>query len=138
VPLERVVEVLPRVEITRLHGVEPPVAGYVRHRGRVVPVLDLRARLRQHPRVAPMDEHLLVVRVRRPRGGEGPIALLVDRVEGLIDLEPARVEPTDAGEHPVTGMVALPGGLLLVTDPDLALTLEEDRALRAALDAEEP
>lgn len=136
VPLERAVEVLQRVEITPLSGLPAHLPGYVRYRGRAVPVLDLRARMEQPPAVAPFDEHLLVVRTRGPTGARALLALLVDRVAGLVDVDPAGAEPADA--PPVSGVVALPDGLLLLTDPDRALTIEEDRAARAALDEEGP
>lgn len=134
VPLERAVEVLQRVIITPLRGTTADVAGYVRHRGRVVPVLDLRARLGQEPAVPLLDEHLLVVRTRRPGGDEAPLALLVDRVVGLVDVKPDGARRAEA--PPVSGVVAFDDGLLLLADPDRALSIEEDRAVRAALDEE--
>lgn len=133
IPLERVIEVLPRVVITRLPGVPPPIAGYLRHRGRIVPALDLRRRLAQQPGVSAFDEHVLLVRVRGPDGEQGPLALLVDRVNGILELRTDGAAPPGPVMPPVEGMVSMGDGLLLVVDPDRALTLDESRALSDAL-----
>jgi len=137
VPLDRTVEVLPRVEITRLPGLKLPVVGHLRHRDRVLPAVDLRARLGREPAVAPFDEHVLIVSVRREHGSEDRLALLVDRVLGVTELDPEQAEPTTEGLPIVAGMVPWPDGLLVLLEPDRALTAEEEAALHDALDPEE-
>jgi purine-binding chemotaxis protein CheW len=73
---------------TAVPGVAAHVAGIVQVRGKVVPVVDLRARFGL-PAVAPTLDSRLVVGQR----GTRPVALLVDSAREVLKLEPDQLEP---------------------------------------------
>lgn len=64
-PLAAVLEVVRAVAITPLPGVPPVVEGAINVRGRVVPVLDLRARFGLPPHPLDPDQHLVLARTGR-------------------------------------------------------------------------
>jgi purine-binding chemotaxis protein CheW len=68
---------------TRVPGTKPHVAGLVQLRGRVVPVVDVRARFGAGAAERTPDARVIVV-----RDGERHVALLVDRAREVLDLAP--------------------------------------------------
>lgn len=73
---------------TRVPGTQPWVAGLVQVRGRVVPVVDLRARFGL-PAVAPTLDTRVVVVQREER----TVGLLVDAAREVVQLAPDAVKP---------------------------------------------
>jgi len=73
---------------TSVPGVAAHVAGIVQVRGKVVPVVDLRARFGL-PRAEPTLDSRLVV----GQSGSRPVALLVDSAREVLKLEPDQLEP---------------------------------------------
>jgi purine-binding chemotaxis protein CheW len=73
---------------TVVPGVAGHVAGIVQVRGKVVPVVDLRARFGL-PAAAPTLDSRLVV----GQQGSRPVALLVDSAREVLKLEPDQLEP---------------------------------------------
>jgi purine-binding chemotaxis protein CheW len=124
--LARVEEVLRPLPVTRLPLAPRGIAGLMNLRGRIVPVVDLRAVLGRD--AAPADgaaAGLVVV-----RSVEGPVALLVDAIGDVRRadaLEPLRALPAasselrDDGGSLVASTLALPGELLVVLDLDRVL-----------------
>jgi purine-binding chemotaxis protein CheW len=115
IEVERVREVLRQQAITRVPLAPPTVAGLINLRGQVVTTVDLRERLQLAPDqdIQPM---LVVVLV----GGES-VALLVDRIGGVVDVSDEQFEPPpDTLVGPVRELVLgaykLDGQLLLGLD----------------------
>jgi purine-binding chemotaxis protein CheW len=77
---------------TAVPGVAAHVAGIVQVRGRVVPVVDLRARFGL-PAGGITADSRLVVGQRDAGGGGRPVALLVDSAREVIKLDPEQIEP---------------------------------------------
>lgn len=127
-PLERVVEVAPRVAIARLPGAPSPVVGIVRHRGDMAVAIDLRTRLGHPPRPPSLDDHLVVARTARRL-----VALVVDRVERVRDVDDAAIRPPAVRAPHVRGVVELEDGLLVIEDLDAVLSLDEEAAIDDAL-----
>ncbi|APR85450.1 Positive regulator of CheA protein activity [Minicystis rosea] len=128
--MDHVREVVPRLLLTPLPGVTAPIVGAFSYRGVPVPVIDLRARLGQPTRRPERDDHFLIVQTARRT-----VALVVDRVEGMRS---GSIEEMVAAPFPspsIAGIVPLPDGLLLVYDLDAALSLEEERAIEAGMQA---
>jgi purine-binding chemotaxis protein CheW len=73
---------------TAVPGVASHVVGIVQVRGRVVPVVNLRARFGL-PAVEPTLDSRLVV----GQQGVRPVALLVDSAREVLKIEPAQLEP---------------------------------------------
>lgn len=128
VPVERVIEVVPRVWLTPLPTAARVIAGAFNYRGAVTVAVDLRSRLGHAARPPSPDDHLLVV-----RGARRVLALVVDPVRDLRPLAPGQVQaPTVAVPH-IRGLVTLDDGLLLVEDLDAVLSLDEEEAVERAL-----
>ncbi|MBN9610190.1 MAG: chemotaxis protein CheW [Actinobacteria bacterium 69-20] len=120
IEVTRVREVLREQSITRVPLAPPTVAGLINLRGQVVTTIDL------HPRLVPTGrrsaESMLVVVFA---GGES-VALLVDRIGGVVDVTDDQFEPppdtlVGAVRELVSGAYKLDGQLLLSLDVDAAV-----------------
>jgi chemotaxis signal transduction protein len=100
-PLERVSAVLRPPPVTRTPWPPPDVVGVAHLRGSLLAVLDLGTRLRAAPAERP--GRMVVV---SPGGGREPVALLVDRVAGIVETDDAVEAP------PPEAAAALPEGWL--------------------------
>lgn len=120
VEVERVREVLRGQHLTRVPLAPTTIAGLINLRGQVVTTVDL------HERFEGGDERngdsmLVVVMV-----GDESVALLVDRIGGVVDVDSEQFEPppdTLGGtvRELVTGAYKLDGQLLLSLDVDAAV-----------------
>ena len=111
IELGRVAEVHQLVAVTPAPDATGGLVGYVDIRGRVVPVVDLRLALGAQPRPWDASMHLVVCSV-----GEELVALAVDRVEGVAEME---LDARDDASHAAVTAVARSEslGLLPVLDP---------------------
>lgn len=73
---------------TRVPGAQDFVAGVIQVRGRVVPVVDLRARFGLAPATATLDTRVVVVQSR-----DRTVGLLVDSAREVIKLLPEQIKP---------------------------------------------
>jgi purine-binding chemotaxis protein CheW len=138
-PLDRVVEVVPRVAITRLPELALPVLGFLAYRGTPVAAVDMRHRLGYPARPPSLADHVVIARARTRAGTATSIALVVDRALGVRQIDLAHLQLPPESASFVAGVTPLDSGLLLVSDLDQVLSLEEERAVAAALRAlEEP
>lgn len=87
-PVEDVQEIVPLPLLAHPPGLPPALEGFLNLRGAAVPVLRL-ARLFDLAIVPPGLYTPLVIL----RGEGGPVALLVDRVERLVEVLPAELAP---------------------------------------------
>jgi purine-binding chemotaxis protein CheW len=136
-PLDRVVEVVPRVAITRLPELPLPVLGFLVHRGAAVAAVDMRHRLGYPVRPPSLADHVIIARARTVAGTPTSIALVVDRALGVRQVDPTHVRLPPESASFVAGLIPLGSGLLLVSDLDQVLSLEQERAVAAALRAHE-
>ncbi|HEU5005754.1 MAG TPA: chemotaxis protein CheW [Jatrophihabitantaceae bacterium] len=121
IEVERVREVLRQQAITSVPLAPPTVAGLINLRGQVVTTVDLRERLQLRTRNGESQPMLVVVLV----AGES-IALLVDRIGGVVDVSDDQFEPppdtlTGTVRELVVGAYKLEGQLLLGLDVDTAV-----------------
>lgn len=129
---EDVLEVLPAVRITHLPGGPEFVEGVIDLRGTGVAVLDLRRRFGIRRRPLSPDDRLVLVQIE-----DRPLALRVDRALDLRTV-PAHEMDTSAvpfadPEH-AAGLIRLPDGLVVISDPARLLSSEASELLREALD----
>lgn len=122
VRVDRVREVLRHQELTAVPGAPATVAGLLNLRGQVVTTIDLGRRLQLPARAAAEAPMLVVVLV----GGES-VALLVDRVGAVVDVDEASFEPPPdtvrgVGRELVRGAYKLDEHLLLSLDVEAAVT----------------
>jgi purine-binding chemotaxis protein CheW len=114
-PVEEVIEVLRMVAVTALPEAPCWVAGVINLRGRIIPVIDLRARLGMPPREPALSTPIIVVGRREAAAG-----LLADGAVEVLTLPSEAVEPPDRLPAPapaVTGMARQGDRLILVLDP---------------------
>jgi purine-binding chemotaxis protein CheW len=121
IEVERVREVLRQQDITRVPLAPSTVAGLLNLRGQVVTTIDLRERLQLEADQGEHEPMLVVVLV----AGES-IALLVDRIGGVVDVGDEQFEPppdTLIGNvrELVRGAYKLEAQLLLGLDVDAAV-----------------
>ncbi|MEJ0098285.1 MAG: chemotaxis protein CheW [Pseudomonadota bacterium] len=121
------------VAVTPLPTAPAVVLGIIDVAGHIVPVINLRQRLRLPERPVTADDQFAIVRVAKRR-----LALVVDAAASVI-AAPARalVGSNDIvpGLEYLRGVVQLPDGLVLIHDLERFLSLDEARALDAALQA---
>jgi purine-binding chemotaxis protein CheW len=130
----RVQEVVRMGDITPVHHAPNHVVGIRNLRGRIVTVLDLRARLQLGSAEVGPDSRILIVESQ----GD-PVGLLVDRVADTIAVDPARLEPPPPNLHGVQGRHlrgVCHGGDRLVALLDPSAVIEPD-ARSAQLPARE-
>lgn len=135
-PLESVVRVERAAAVTPLPGAPPSLLGALNHHGRLLPVVDLRQRLRLSGReVEPADQFILV------RCGTWTVVVPVDRVEGIAPLGKL-VSTEDLTGDPlgVEGLVPSEDGVLVVQDAERLLSPSEGALFEEAAGsaAEEP
>jgi purine-binding chemotaxis protein CheW len=134
-PTADVRELVRAVTITPLPNAPAAIEGVVNVRGRVLPVLDVRARF--HLPAKPLDpsDHFIVA-----SAGARGVILRVDRASHLALVDEASVQPPEtlgASATYVAGVAKLEGGLVLIHDLTTFLSDAEsaslDEALRAGL-----
>ena len=133
--LSQVERVVSMVAVSPLPHTPAVVVGVINYRGSVVPVLDLRPRFGFPRREFGLTDHLLLGRTSRRL-----LALPVDEVLGVNEvpvedaIAPSTLLP---GAGYVTGIVALPDGLLFIHDLEALLSVDEERRLTEAMDDSE-
>ena len=133
--LSQVERVVSMVAVSPLPHTPAVVVGVINYRGSVVPVLDLRPRFGFPRREFGLTDHLLLGRTSRRL-----LALPVDEVLGVNEvpvedaIAPSTLLP---GAGYVTGIVALPDGLLFIHDLEALLSVDEERRLTEAIDDSE-
>jgi purine-binding chemotaxis protein CheW len=132
-PTVDVRELVRAVAITPLPNAPAVIEGVVNVRGRVLPVLDVRARFRLPPRSLDPSDHFIVASAG-PRG----VILRVDRASNLALVDEASVQPPQTlgpSATYVAGVAKLDGGLMLIHDLATFLSAAEAASLDEALDA---
>ena len=121
VPIHHVQEIVRVPNINRVPHAQPGVEGVINLRGRVLPVVDLAARL-----ALGITERARSARVVVVDGGSESVGLLVDGVSEVLRVPAADVEPPSArttGDGPtaVLGVAKLGERLVLLLDLDAVL-----------------
>jgi len=127
-------EVVRVAAFARLPKAPQVIEGVLNFRGAAVPVLAIRARFGLPLRPVRTTDHLIVA-----RAGKRIAAIRVDRVSDLVeaaekDIEDARSVTPQSGY--ISGVLKLPGGIILIHDLatflNAAEAVELDHALEAA------
>lgn len=129
--LEAVERVVHLVEVTRLPKAPQVILGVINVHGRVIPVVDLRARFGRPPRAATLTDQLIIARM--PRRSVG---LVADAVEGVSQYGEAQAIAATAvvpGTRYIAGVVKLGDGMVLIQDLAALLALDEERQLDEAI-----
>jgi purine-binding chemotaxis protein CheW len=113
---EDVLQMESYVGATPVPGTLPYVAGVIQVRGRVVPVVDLRARFGLPASVATIDSRVVVAQIE-----QRTVGLLVDSAREVVKLSPEQIQPpppmmADGAEGFVKAVAHLDKRMLMVID----------------------
>ncbi len=133
-PLPAVVKVIHAVEITCLPKAPEIITGIIDVKGQIIPVADIRKRFGLPSHEIQPDDRLIIV-----QAGLRRIAILVDTVTGIRDLEPRQLELAAEsfpfGQH-ILGVGKVEDGLVVIYDLQRFLSLNEEQELMDALKSE--
>jgi purine-binding chemotaxis protein CheW len=111
---EHIAEIVPRVKLEHVPDSPPQVLGVINWRGRVVPVVDVRARISESSGALPPYQYLVIVEARTR-----PIGLAVDDVRDVRSVRLVDVEkPGELAGTRGPGVVRIDRELVLVVGPD--------------------
>jgi purine-binding chemotaxis protein CheW len=130
VQILKVHEIISMLPITRVPRTPQFVRGVINLRGKVVPVIDLRAKLAM-PADAEGESCIVIVQVRALQ-----IGIVVDRVSEVTTIGDADIEPTpafgpDVATEYLLGLAKADGRVRLLLDIERVLTSQEIVALGA-------
>ena len=128
----KVQEIIRMVEITPVPNMPSFALGVINLRGRIVPIINIRARL-SLPDREPTARTCIIF----ARSAGGTFGFLVDDVAEVTSLPRDSVETTDSGPDWLSsdlfvGVGKLTGKLLVIIDSDLLLSTKEQKALQKA------
>jgi purine-binding chemotaxis protein CheW len=129
--LSEVVKVERAVEITPLPRAPQVVSGVVNFHGEIIPVIDIRKLFRLPQRDIHLEDQFIIART-----SQRLVVLVVDSVNGVYDLEPHQAVNTGESlpfTEYLSGIATIDHGIVLITDLDQFLSLDEKRVLDAAL-----
>ena len=132
-PATAVREIVRAVAITPLPGAPAIIEGAINVRGALVPVLDIRGRLKLPARPLDPDQFLVMM-----HAGARTVALRVDEVDDLVEVDAHGIERTSTLSPALQGLAGLSAradGVLVIYDPAAFVTAAESQALDAALAA---
>jgi purine-binding chemotaxis protein CheW len=135
-PLVDVLELVRAVAITPLPDAPAVIEGVVNVRGRVLPVLDVRARFRLPARPLDPSDHFIVA-----SAGARGVILRVDRATHLAMVDGTAVQAPETlgpGATYVAGVARLEDGLVLIHDLATFLSAAEAASLDDALAGSAP
>ena len=128
--LHSVVKVIHAIEIRHLPNAPEIIAGIINVKGQIIPVADIRKRFGLTAHEIDPDDRLIITDT-----GKRQVAILVDSVTGIIDLEPAHLDLTKKSmsfaEH-ISGVAKTEDGLILIYDLAGFLNLDEEKDLDLA------
>ena len=130
-------EIQRAVAMVRLPRCPAIVEGVIDLRGKLVPVLAVRASFDLPASPVALSDHLVIARVqRRDAAGDRVVALRVDRALDLATIPRAAIEDARGsvpGVEHLAGVAKLPDGLVLIHDLCSFLSLDDERELERAL-----
>jgi purine-binding chemotaxis protein CheW len=129
--LSEVVKIERAVEITPLPKAPQVVSGVINFHGEIIPVIDIRKLFRLPQRDIHLEDQFIIART-----SQRLVGLVVDSVNGVYDLE--HHQTIDARESfPFTeylsGIATIEYSIILITDLEKFLSLDEERVLDATL-----
>ncbi len=129
-PILKVRELIGLLEITRVPHAPPAVKGVVNLRGKVIPVVDLRAKLGMDASGAAARPVIIVVQL--PLGnGSITTGVMVDQVLDVRDIKAAQIEPppsfgpSDEATRYILGVGKTDKRVVLLIDIELVLSAAE-------------
>ena len=129
--LDTVERVVPAAALTPLPGAPAIVLGLIDFEGRIVPVVDIRARFRLPGREMGIEDCIIIATTARRTLG-----ILVDTPGEVIEMAEADIDRGTGvllGSEYIEGVVRLDVGLVLIHDLESFLSLEEEKSIAGAM-----
>jgi len=95
-PAADIIELVPRLELTRILGVPDYIAGYFNYRGESVPVVELAKRAAGQPATDAISTRIVIVRYRDRR----KLGLLLENATEIVELDPDTANWQTTGVQP--------------------------------------
>jgi purine-binding chemotaxis protein CheW len=130
-PLVWVDKIVRSVAVRSLPKAPEMILGVINLQGRIVPIVSLRKRFGLEEKPIGVDDHLIVCRT-----SDRPLALLVDNVADIIEIEESRIihqESILKGMDYIEGVLKMEDGMILIHDLERVLSGEESARLNQAL-----
>jgi purine-binding chemotaxis protein CheW len=129
--LDAVERAVPAAALTPLPGAPAIVLGLLDLGGRIVPVVDIRARFNLPAREMGLDDCIIVATTARRTLG-----ILVDAPGEVIEVAEEDIDRGSGvllGSEYIAGVVRLDVGLVLIHDLERFLSLEEEKTIAGAM-----
>lgn len=141
-PILSVREIIGLVDVTPLPQSPPSIKGVINLRGKIIPVMELRARFGM-PSVSDTPETcILVVEVTGQDGATGPFQLgvIVDTVREVLDIDRASIEPppncgSSTSSLPIQGMGKVKDKVVILLSADDVGAASEFESVAARAEA---
>ena len=136
----KVRELIGLMDITRVPGTPPFIRGVINLRGKVIPVVDLRAKFGMASTEA-TDQTVIIVVQFASRVGDLTIGILVDEVLEVLDIPGTQIEPPPSfGSHTfetdfILGVGKAEKRVIFLLDIDKVLSVSEASAIARAAPA---
>lgn len=135
-PLTAVERIVRAVYVTPLALAPDIVLGAIDVAGRILPVFNIRRRLRLPERMIEPRDHFLIART-----AQRSVVLVIDSAQGILERPAlAMIDAKSIGSNlgHIQGVIQAPDGLVLIHDLEHFLTPDEARALDAAMNRRGP
>ncbi|HZY24838.1 MAG TPA: chemotaxis protein CheW [Bacteroidales bacterium] len=130
-PIDNVLKVIHAVAIRSLPKAPEIITGIINVRGQIIPVADIRKRLKLAEHEIEPDDRLIITDT-----GKRHIALLVDSVTGIRDLSATQIssaiDTLPFAKH-LKGVAKMEDGMALIYNLDQFLSIDEEQLLDEAL-----
>ena len=123
-------KVIHAIEIRHLPKAPEIITGIINVNGRIIPVADIRKRFGLPAREIDLEDRLIITDT-----GQREIAILVDSLTGIRDLDPGQIlsaEDIPFAEN-ISGVAKCEDGMVLIYDLEQFLSLDEALGLENAL-----
>jgi purine-binding chemotaxis protein CheW len=130
-PLHNVIKVIQVVEIRHLPNAPEIITGIINIKGRIIPVADVRKHFGLGEHEIDPDDKLIIADT-----GKREVAMLVDTVTGIRDIESSQLADTSEMlpfVKNIMGVAKADEGLVLIYDLEKFLDLKEEEELKEAL-----
>ena len=140
IPVLKVREIISMLPITQVPQVPAYMKGVINLRGKVIPVVDLRAKFSMPEAAATASTCIVVVQIQGADAQIKLIGLIVDAVEEVANIAQADIEPTpDFGGsisvQYIIGMAKIKGAVKSLLDIDQILAADTIERITAAIGA---
>jgi len=138
IPVLKVREIISMLPITQVPQVPAYMKGVINLRGKVIPVVDLRAKFSMSEVEATASTCIVVVQIRGSEGAIKLIGLIVDAVEEVANISQTDIEPTpDFGGsisvQYILGMAKIKGSVKSLLDIDQIIAADTIERITAEL-----